>query len=196
MMAPFDISVCGIEELCEMGGFAGGQGASHVLSILDPGHPVPDAFGGYGEHARLELRFHDIIEPTEGEVRPEPAHAEAILAFGRSLRHEPAKARLLVHCHAGISRSTAALELILAQARPDAPAAEIVRTVHGIREKAWPNLRLIELGDAMLQRSGTLVSATHALHRLQLERRPHIAEYMEKGGRGREVQAARLSVPA
>ncbi|WP_428375901.1 tyrosine phosphatase family protein [Lichenicoccus sp.] len=189
--APFGITVCGIEELCEHGGL----GASHVLSILDPGHPVPEAFGTYGEHARLELRFHDIIEPTEGEVCPEPAHVEAILAFGRSLQDEaPGAARLLVHCHAGISRSTACLVLILAQAMPEASAAEIVRMVHGIREKAWPNLRLIELGDAMLQRSGTLVSATHALHRLQLERRPHIAEYMEKGGRGREVQAALLSV--
>lgn len=189
---PFRISVCGIEELCDHGGL----GASHVLSILDPGHPVPDAFGTYGEHARLELRFHDIIEATEGEVRPDLAHVEAILAFGRSLHDEPSgRAALLVHCHAGISRSTAALVLILAQALPDVPAEGIVRTVHGIREKAWPNLRLIELGDAALQRAGGLVSATHALHRLQLERRPHIAEYMEKGGRGREVRAA-LAMPA
>nr|WP_321983510.1 protein-tyrosine-phosphatase [uncultured Lichenicoccus sp.] len=191
--APFAILVCGIEELCEHDGL----GASHVLSIHDPGHPVPEAFGTYCEHARLELRFHDIIEPRPDEVLPAPAHVEAILGFGRSLQNEfCGTATLLVHCHAGISRSTAALVLILAQAMPDVPAGEIVRMVHAIRENAWPNLRLIELGDAMLQRAGSLVSATHALHRLQIERRPHIAEYMEKGGRAREVRAARLSVPA
>ena len=63
--------------------------------------------------------------------------------------------------------------------------------IHAIREKAWPNLRLIEIGDAMLGRSGTLISAAHALYRLRLERRPHLASFMEDGGRGREVAAAR-----
>ncbi|HEV2038968.1 MAG TPA: hypothetical protein VGT81_02800, partial [Casimicrobiaceae bacterium] len=51
--------------------------------------------------------------------------------------------------------------------------------------------RLIEIGDAMLGRNGALVEATHALHRLQIERRPHVAEFMELGGREREVAAAR-----
>ena len=57
---PFKFSVCGIEELnrhCE-------AGVSHVLSILDPGWPVPEVFGVFGEHAKLELRFHDVIERT------------------------------------------------------------------------------------------------------------------------------------
>ncbi len=194
--SPFAITVCGIEELCDAAAPGSGRAVSHVLSILDPGHPVPEAFGLYGEHVRLELRFHDIIEDRDGEQRPGPEHVEAILAFGRTLHDEPqGAASLLVHCHAGISRSTAALVLILAQAMPDAPAAQIVQLVHSIREKAWPNLRLIELGDAMLERSGSLVAATHALHRLQLERRPHVREYMEQGGRSREIQAA-LQVPA
>ena len=194
--SPFAITVCGLEELCDVGAPGSGRAITHVLSILDPAHPVPEAFGRYGEHVRLELRFHDIIEDRDGEQRPGPGHVESILAFGRSLHDEPpGAASLLVHCHAGISRSTAALVLILAQAMPEVPAAAIVRMVHDIREKAWPNLRLIELGDAMLERAGSLVAATHALHRLQLERRPHVREYMEQGGRGREIEAA-LRVPA
>ncbi len=54
---PFGMTVCGIEEL------AGhcSTGASHVLSILDPAFPVPEAFGTFGEHKKLELRFDDII---------------------------------------------------------------------------------------------------------------------------------------
>ena len=74
-------------------------------------------------------------------------------------------------------------------------AADVLRIVHGVREKAWPNLRLIELGDVALGRGGTLVAATHALHRLQLEVRPHIAEFMTDAGREREVLAARASAP-
>lgn len=107
---PFGITVCGIEELAGHGA----AGASHVLSILDPDHPVPEAFGGFGEHEKLELRFHDIIDETPGLLAPQPGHVEAILALGRDLLAEPARpAHLLVHCHAGISRSTASMVLIL-----------------------------------------------------------------------------------
>jgi len=185
---PFGITVCGIEELA---GHAGG-GASHVVSILDPDHPVPEAFGAFGEHEKLELRFDDIIEETPGRVAPQPKDIARILELGRDLQAKPgATRRLLVHCHAGVSRSTAAMTLILAQALPDQSAGAILKLVHDLREKAWPNLRMIEIGDAALGRGGTLVEATHALHALQLERRPHLAEFMEAGGRLREVTAAR-----
>lgn len=187
-IAPFQITVCGIEELeghCE-------TGVSHVLSILDPGWPVPPAFGAFGEHERLELRFNDVIEETPDREPPQPEHVEALLAFGRDLMAEPRRgAHLLVHCHAGISRSTASMTLMLAQALPDRPASEIVEEVMRIRSKAWPNLRIIEIGDAMLGRGGTLVAAVPEAYRRQLARRPDLAEMMTEAGRGREVAAAR-----
>ena len=83
------------------------------------------------------------------------------------------------------------MALILAQALPEELADAVLERVHALREKAWPNLRPVEIGDAMLGRGGALVEAAHALHRLQIERRPHVAEFMELGGRGREVEAAR-----
>ncbi|GAB0118640.1 tyrosine phosphatase family protein [Acidisoma sp. 7E03] len=186
----FGMTVCGIEELGEHACL----GATHVLSILDPDHPKPEAFGQYGEHVRLERRFHDIIEPTAGMILPAAADVDAVLAFGRLLQEET-PATLLVHCHAGISRSTAAMVLILAQAMPDVPAEEIVARVHEIREKAWPNLRMIELGDARLGRGGALIEAAYGLYRLQIDRRPHIADYMRGEGRAREVEGARLRAP-
>jgi predicted protein tyrosine phosphatase len=185
---PFGVTVCGIEELA--GHCA--TGASHVLSILDPATPVPEAFGTFGEHEKLELRFDDIVDETPGLIAPQPNDVARILAFGRNLMKEPrATAHLLVHCHAGISRSTASMALIMAQALPHEAGAAIIARVHAIREKAWPNLRIIELGDAMLGRGGALAEAASALHRLQLERRPHLAEFMETAGRGRELRAAR-----
>jgi predicted protein tyrosine phosphatase len=191
--APFRLTVCGIEELtghCE-------TGVSHVLSILDPEWPVPEAFGQYGEHARLELRFHDIIEETEGQHAPREEHVAELLAFGRDLMAEPPpEAHLLVHCHAGISRSTASMALILAQALPEVPAPAILGEILRIREKAWPNLRLLELGEPMIGRSGELSAAARAVYRHQLELRPHLAEFFERGGRGREVAAARLASAA
>ncbi|MCB8881830.1 protein-tyrosine-phosphatase [Acidisoma cellulosilytica] len=187
----FGMTVCGIEELGSHAGLA----ATHVLSILDPDHPVPEAFGQYGEHAKLELRFHDIIDPQPGMILPSEADVAAILAFGRQMQAEVPAARLLVHCHAGISRSTAAMALIIAQAMPETAAAAVLEQVHGLREKTWPNLRMIELGDRALGRRGSLVAAAFALYRLQIEKRPHVAEFMEKGGRGREVAGARLLSP-
>ena len=116
-ISPFKTSVCGIEELaghCK-------SCVSHVLSILDPDWPVPDAFGAYGDHARLELRFHDVIEESYPDrSAPQQEHVADLLAFGRGLLGVPHDdAHLLVHCHAGISRSTASMALVLAQALPD-----------------------------------------------------------------------------
>jgi predicted protein tyrosine phosphatase len=182
------MTVCGIDELaghCD-------ACASHVLSILDPSHPVPEAFGAYGEHERLELRFDDIVEPKPGLVIARPGDVDRILAFGLKVQEAPSgEAHLLVHCHAGISRSTASMVLILAQAMPSIAAEEVVGMVHAIREKAWPNLHMIEMGDARLQRGGTLVEACARLYGLQMRRRPHLGAFMQELGRNREVALAK-----
>jgi predicted protein tyrosine phosphatase len=187
-ITPFGITICGIDELaghCE-------TGASHVLSILDPDHPIPQAFGRFGEHDKLELRFHDVIEEDPGMEPPREEDVARILAFGRGLMREPAtRAHLLVHCHAGISRSTAAMALILAQALPNLPGCDIMQEMLRIRPKAWPNLRIIEIGDALLSRDGEIIAAAISVYRTQLEIRPQLAEFMTLGGRGREVAAAR-----
>lgn len=181
---PFTVTVCGIDELS---GFAA-AGVTHVLSILDPGREEPESFGAYGEHQRLELRFHDIIEETPGQTPPSESDVARILAFGRDLADEPdGVGRLLVHCHAGISRSTAALTMILAQANARLPAALAMAAVTEIRPKAWPNLRMIELADDMLERGGDLVAAVRRRHRAYGEAHPEILDYMRANGRSREV---------
>jgi len=186
MLAPFEITVCGIGELDEHCAV----GVSHVLSILDPDAPVPPAFGTFGEHERLELRFHDVIADVPGMIAPQPEHVRALLRFGADLAREPpARAHLLVHCHAGISRSSAAMTLILAQALPERAAPDILQEVLRIRGKAWPNIRMLDIGDAMLGRRGTLVAAAHELYRWQLQRRPELEAPMRDAGRAREVAA-------
>src|SRR6266702_5010232 len=147
MLMPFRTTICGIDELgdnCELG-------VTHVLSILDPDAPEPPVFGSFGEHSRVELRFNDVIEELTDRVVPGVQHLQEILALGRDLTASLATdAHLLVHCHAGVSRSTAAMMLILAQASPDRSGIEIIHDVLRIRSRAWPNLRIIELGDKLL----------------------------------------------
>ena len=184
-LVPFQVTICGIGELglhCE-------AGVTHVLSLLDPGSPEPEAFGIFDPHRRLELRFHDVIDADPGCVPPERPDVEQLLSFGRDLANAKG-AHILVHCHAGVSRSTAAATLILVQARPDQPAEEALQTVVRRRPRAWPNLRILELGDALLGRRGEIVVAARAHYRRVLEREPWMIEQMIDGGRGREVAEA------
>jgi len=184
-LVPFQVTICGIDEL----GFHCEAGVTDILSILDPGWPEPEALGAFDPHRRLELRFHDVIEAGPGCIAPESLDVEQLLTFGRDLT-EARSTHLLVHCHAGVSRSTAAATLILAQTRPDRPAEEALLAVVRQRPRAWPNLRILELGDALLERRGEIVEAARAQYRRVLDREPWLIEQMIDSGRGREVAEA------
>lgn len=181
----FRVTICGIPELGEHCA----AGITHVLSILDPEWPDPPAFDEFAPHRRLALRFHDIIEPVPGRFAPTREDVERLLAFGRELS-ESAAPHLLVHCHAGVSRSTAATALILAQTHPEWPARDVLDAVSHVRPRAWPNLRILEFGDALLGRNGEIVAAAGATYRRVLDRDPSFQEAMIDGGRAREVIAA------
>lgn len=191
-MTPASISlltICGLEELESHKG----RGVSHVLSITDPGWPEPEAFKAYDRHHRTRLEFHDIIEPFPNHVLPEEKHVEAILAFGEALtdaREDGAAGHLLVHCHMGVSRSTAAMAAILAQANPDVEAERIVRHVEEIRPQVWPNSRMIGFADRMLGRGGELTEAVRRLYGRRLLASPGTGDFMRQNGRGREVEMA------
>jgi predicted protein tyrosine phosphatase len=114
-----------------------------------------------------------------------------VLAFTRDLGMSKG-AHLLVHCHAGVSRSTAVATLVMAQTCPDRPAAEVLQEIVRLRPRAWPNLRILEFGDEILGRHGEIVEAARGHYRRALEREPWLAEAMIEGGRGREVAAAGL----
>ena len=83
-------------------------------------------------------------------IAPQRNDIERLLQFGRSIMRSRSQGRLLIHCHAGLSRSTAAAVLLLAQAQLDRPPEAAVSRMLEIRPNAWPNLRMIELGDELL----------------------------------------------
>jgi predicted protein tyrosine phosphatase len=183
--APFRLTICGIAEL----GSYEGHGVTHVVSILDPGTPLPPAFHSYPDHVRLDLTFDDIIEESEDEVPPGRADVERVLAFGRTMLARSVEVpHLLVHCHMGISRSTAAAALLIAQAEPETPAEAIIARIAAQRPKAWPNLRMIEFGDAILGRQGTLVAAVRARHYALGQTQPEVVRFMASVGRHREIE--------
>jgi len=153
---PFKLMICGLHELqMALARFR----PTHVVSIGDP-DDEPQMFPE--SISVLYLNFfdadsdHEIRDrlPRPGDV-PSARHAKAILEFGRQI---PASSRLLLHCWAGVSRSTASAILLVAQALPgnEDMAIEIVRAV---RPQLCPNRRLVEVGDRLLGLNGRLVQS-------------------------------------
>jgi len=174
-------AICGLDELIGHQG----RGITHVLSILDPDWPDPAAFRAFDPHFRATFRFHDAIEPGPDILLPQRGDVEAILTFGRDAAEAGG---LLIHCHAGISRSTAATLMILAQAHPREREDELAERLLQNRLQAWPNSRMITFADELLDRHGRLSAATAGIYARQLERRPELAEIMRRGNRAREVE--------
>jgi predicted protein tyrosine phosphatase len=176
------LTICGLDEL----DYRSVQGVTHVLSILDPGWPEPAAFRAIGPHLRTTLRFHDAIERAPHVVLPQRRHIKAILAFGGNLGGDPG--HLLIHCHAGISRSTAAMAMILAQAFAQESEEAIVDRQLLIRPQAWPNSRMVHIADELLGREGRLSASLGRIYAQRLSAQPELAETMRGLNRAKEVE--------
>lgn len=191
-MKPLAISVltiCGIEEL--PGHEA--RDVTHVLSLLDPEWPELEAFRRYGAHHRRILHFNDIIEPQPGRIMPTPDDVAAILAFGNELQASKdgrGEGHLLVHCHMGVSRSTAAMLSLLAQSHPDEEEDRLFQRLRDIRPQAWPNSLMVGFADEQLGRRGRLTAALRRHYGLRLRSDPEVGEWMTRLGRQREVEMA------
>lgn len=183
------LTICGISELPDQRE----RSVTHVLSILDPEHPDPEAFEAYDPHHRTILRFHDIINPVEGMILPAPEHVEAVLRFGDEVaqnRGERAEGHLLVHCHMGVSRSTAAMLTLMAQTNPKESEEGLFERLVEIRPQAWPNSLMIAFADGLLSRNGRLVDALRRHYGRQIRRMPRYEQLMHDLGRSREVEMA------
>jgi predicted protein tyrosine phosphatase len=122
----------------------------HVISIGAPGDPTPAGFELCANGIRLE--FHD----DTGEIGPQREHVEQVIDFGRQVEHEGG--RLLVHCEAGISRSSAAALTVFATWLGAGKEQEAVDRVYGAQPHAWPNSQLVEHADDLLERNGALIA--------------------------------------
>lgn len=180
-LLPHKLTICGLNELA---GFAA-DGVSHVVSIIDPEYAEPAAFADYGSHVRKTFRFDDVIDPRPGFTAPTSDDVERLLELGEDLAAAPA-GHLLVHCHAGISRSTAASAILLAQFNPGREP-EAFALIRQIRPRSWPNSRMVLLADSILGRAGALADALrdHFVHMAFAH--PDLAELVSTHGRAHEV---------
>jgi predicted protein tyrosine phosphatase len=175
--------ICGLGELHA----APLTSARRIVSILDTGAPVPPELANARGDV-LTLRFDDAIAPAPGVRLPERADIEKLLTFDREHRGGEL---LVVHCTAGISRSTAALAILLAQ-RGRMDEATIFAEVRATRAKAWPNSLMIALADDILGARGRLTAALREHYKIQLRRHPDVGRMMIGLGREREIPFDRL----
>jgi predicted protein tyrosine phosphatase len=135
---------------------------SHVVSLLSPEeiHLAPSDHHASDRHLRLPM--HDLREAASfpSDTPPSAAHVEELLAFGAGWSGE---APILVHCWAGISRSTAAAYAIACARNPSINEEEVALALRAASPTAWPNPVFIGFADAALGRSGRMVAAIEAI---------------------------------
>ena len=152
------IHVCSLSRLNET---IADTGARHVVSLI-------------GDEARLErpaqiapenhlwLRLHDISSPLDGYIMPGEEHIADLLDFVRDWDRQ---APLVVHCFAGISRSTASAYASVCALNPHRDEASIAQALRRASPTATPNIRIVSLADQLLGRDGRMIAAIETIGR-------------------------------
>jgi predicted protein tyrosine phosphatase len=93
---------------------------------------------------------------------------------------------VLVHCHAGVSRSTAAAAILMCQFADGEEEAAFLKLLT-LRKHGWPNTRMVEFADKLLDRQGRMMDGLRAYRRALLAEKPHLQEIIRNIGRGHEI---------
>lgn len=134
---------------------------SRIVSLLSPYDTFP-VFEGLASDLHLQVPIHDITESV-GEWRaPESSDAERVIRF---VEPWDRAAPMLIHCWAGISRSTASAFITACVHNPAADEREIAQAIRDASSTASPNTRLVSHADALLGRNGRMIKAVQEIGR-------------------------------
>jgi predicted protein tyrosine phosphatase len=129
--------------------------ASHVLTVMANVDQVPRPVSVLPAN-HLKVQVDDITEQIEGFVAPSETHIEQVLQFVRCWdRHAP----MVVHCYAGISRSTASAFAAVCALNPHRDEIAIARQIRAASPIASPNRLIVSLADKALGREGRMLRA-------------------------------------
>jgi predicted protein tyrosine phosphatase len=109
--------------------------------------------------ARLRLVFDDVVTQEEGG--PSLDDVERLVRFARDV--DFAKGLVLVHCQAGIGRSSAAALVTLSTVLGPGHEHEAAEYVLRENPRAIPNRRILELGDQILGDGSCLLKTWTAI---------------------------------
>ena len=126
------------------------------MTLLAPDGPTPARPTHLRPDDHLIRLFHDIAYPIDDFIAPSEADVTAVIAFARRWDR---KAPLLIHCFAGISRSTAAAYITACALHPELDEADIADRLRAASPTATPNPLMILIADRMLDRDGRMRDA-------------------------------------
>jgi predicted protein tyrosine phosphatase len=135
--------------------------ASHVVTLINV-DTVVERPAGINKANHLFLGMSDIVAPMDGHIIPAEKHVGRFLAF---VREWDRNAPLVIHCWAGISRSTAAAYIAACALGPARDEDEIAQILRAASPSATPNARLVAIADEMLGREGRMSSAIERIGR-------------------------------
>jgi len=104
----------------------------------------------------LKVAMDDITEPTDGLSQPSEAHIAQVLDFVRGWDRG---APLVIHCYAGVSRSTASAFAAACALNPHRDEMAIARQIRSASPIASPNRLIVSLADKALGRDGRMLRA-------------------------------------
>jgi predicted protein tyrosine phosphatase len=131
---------------------------SHLVSLLDPQTMIETPRAMIGRR-HLKVGVNDIAQPQQGYIAPEEGHVRELVHF---LGEWDEAAPLLIHCWAGISRSTASAFIALCQ-RNEGFEHEAAQLIRARAAHAQPNKRIVALADKLMGRNGRMVAAVAAM---------------------------------
>jgi predicted protein tyrosine phosphatase len=152
------IIVCSLSQLSTT---VAAHSASHLVTLIKDGTRVERPASIVAEQ-HLFLAFDDITEPMDGMIAPAEEHAQALLGF---IAKWDWQRPIVVHCFAGISRSTAGAFISMCAVRPEQPEIDIARRLRAASPFATPNIRLVGFADQLLGRRGRMVAAIESIGR-------------------------------
>ena len=145
-------------------------GASHVLTVMANVDQVQRPESVLPAN-HLKISMDDITEQMDGFVVPSDSHIEQVLNFVRGWDRS---APLVVHCYAGISRSTASAFAAVCMLNPHRDEMSIARQLRAASPIASPNRLIVSLADRALGRDGRMLRALDEMGpgNLMIEGRP------------------------
>lgn len=131
------------------------SGARSLVTLLSPGTAIKRP-AAIAPDRHLHLAVSDIVEPMPGQVLPEATHLVDFLGFVHAWDRA---APMVIHCFAGVSRSTAAAYIAACALGSTRDEFAIARSLRAASPTATPNARLVALADQALARGGRMNAA-------------------------------------
>ena len=150
------VHVCALRHVPEM---VKHIGARHLISAINA-YFLPDTPAAISNGRHLKLNMNDIVEAQPDLVLPNTGHVTKLLDFVRSWDQQ---APMLIHCYAGLSRSTAAAFIALCALNPRTPEDAIAQALRRSSDTATPNRLFVALADKAMRREGRMIAALDSM---------------------------------